>query len=359
LVEFEDVLVECCQGTLITPEYQKDLSRVQKLRHRFFPETKINLPQPASISNPQVLILVTLTVWDCQLLNYMPPDWRKRFDLVVAYVFDAAVPEYSQTEKLKIANSQFGKTAKLMDGFFMPVYSGVRALEETLKVPVSVVPLAADASKFGSNNPNRCIDVMGYGRQFLPHSQILEKTYNDSASSRIYYHTNHLSIEKINNFYEHRRMFWKLLNSSQIALAYDLLTTPREGIVYSFVGQRWFESLAAGCAIVGRRPACPEAKDLLDWEDATIEMPEDAGELIPFIEDLLHDKERLQSIRDRNYLNALARHDWRYRIADMLNYLGLEKPIPLQKSLADLQSKYERVKRIVSDRAQLERSNRK
>lgn len=346
--EFEDILVECCQGTLITPEYADDFSSYRKIRDIFIHDTKIDIPKPTSTSNQQVLIVVALTVWECRLLNYLPQDWRKRFDLVVAYVFDAALPEYDQVQKVSIANSRVGKNLGNIDYLFVPMTGAIQILDEIFKIPVAMLPMAADVSKFGSNDRNRWIDVMGYGRQFVLHSQILENAYNNLDSQRIYYHTNHQSIQKIKNFHEHRRLFWKLLNSSSIALAYDVLTTPAPWFVFSFVGQRWFESLAAGCTIVGRRPVCPEADDLLNWENATIEVPEDANDLLPFLEDLLNDKERLESIRNRNYINALDRHDWRYRIADMLNILGLEQPIPLQNSLAGLQEKSETVKKSLN-----------
>lgn len=348
LIEFEDVLVECCQGTLIAPDYPDSQFGIKNFIEKFVHVTKFDLPKPTSTSNKQVLIIVTLTVWDCQLLNSMPRNWRERFDRVVAYIFDATYPKYNPAKKNKIANSRLAKSVKLLDYFFIPMTGSMQELAETFTIPIAMIPMAADVSKFGSNNHNRWIDVMGYGRQFAPHSQILEKTYNDRESHRTYYHTNHMSIDKINNFYEYRRLFWKLLNNSHITLAYDVLTTPSDRLFFSFVAQRWFECLAAGCMIIGRRPVCPEVNDLLNWEDATIEVPDDSNSLIPFVEDLLNDKERLQSVQNRNYLNALGRHDWRYRIADMLNHLGLKQPIPLQRSLASLQEKYETVKKSLN-----------
>lgn len=348
LNEFEDVLVECCQGTLIEPDYSETEFGLKLLYEKFVGVTKIDFPKPTSISHQQILIIVVFTVWDCKLLNHMPKNWKKRFDVVVAYVFDAAYPVYDFATKLKIANSRLASNLKVLDCLFIPMTGCIQELNETFKIPIVTIPMAADVSKFGSNKHDRWIDVMGYGRQFAPHSQILENTYNDPAYNRIYYYTSHMHIQRIHNVNEHRRLFWKLLNNSQISLAYDVLTTPCEQFFLSFVSQRWFECLAAGCMIIGRRPVCPEANDLLNWEDATIEVPDDPNSLIPFIEDLLNDKERLQSVQNRNYLNALGRHDWRYRIADMLNYLGLKQPIPLQRSVATLQEKYETVKKSLN-----------
>ena len=348
LNEFEDVLVDCCQGTLIEPDFSDSKFGLKVLYDKFARVTKIDIPEPTSTSNKQVLIIVVFTVWDCKLLDQMPKNWRERFDVVVAYVFDAAYPVYDSAIKRQISNSRLGSNLKLLDCLFIPMTGCVQELNETFKIPIVTIPMAADVDKFGSDKHDRWIDVMGYGRQFSPHSQILENTYNDRESNRIYYYTSHMDISKIKNFNEHRRLFWKLLNNSNIALAYDVLKTPSERFFMSFVSQRWFECLAAGCMIIGRRPVCPEADDLLNWEDATIEVPDDPNSLIPFVEDLLNNKKRLQSTQSRNYLNALGRHDWRYRIADMLAYLGLKQPIALQRSLVNLQEKYETVKKSLN-----------
>lgn len=337
LVEFEDILVNCCQGTLVTPT---------------FPDKFIDFPQSNKTSKKggsikQVLIIVCLTVWDCKLLDHIP-KWRTRFDVVCVYIFDALL-DLKTIKSWKCHN--FRQLIKSLDYIFIPMTGSLKEFEEIFQVPVAMIPMACDVMKFGSFNTERYIDLIGYGRQKQEHSDIFEQAYNSPQSKRIYYYTNHMQIKKINDFYGHRRLFWKLLNNSHIALAYDVLTTEnllrKFSFSFSFVGQRWYECLAGGCMIVGKRPKCPEADQLLDWKDATIDLPDDQAELVPFIESLLTDKQRLYSSHHRNYLYALARHDWRYRIVEMLSYLGLEQPSSLQQALSDLQQKYDTTKKLL------------
>ena len=74
-------------------------------------------------------------------------------------------------------------------------------------VPVEVVPLAADALKFGSGRGQRIIDVIGYGRQQREHSDLLSATFNQPGSARTYYHTDHATAGTVIDFYSHRNHF--------------------------------------------------------------------------------------------------------------------------------------------------------
>jgi Glycosyl transferases group 1 len=107
---------------------------------------------------------------------------------------------------------------------------------------------------------------------------------------------------------------------------------------HPFVTLRWFQCGAAGCAIVGKRPTTPLADELLAWEDATIELPDDPQACLEFVEALLQDWNRLNRIHTRNYLENLARHDWRLRIKDVFEILKLPLPLPLVEQLCELRS---------------------
>ena len=341
LIEFEDVLVNCCNGVLIAPKFVPTSSRLKRCFEQFINPNQIDIQPNKHNTNKHVLILVCLTIWDCSILQYIP-YWRKKFDIVCAYVFDAVLPDSGKPENF--LSSSFRSLISDLDYLFIPVTGSLEAFREKFNVPVEMIPMACDVMKFGSYQTDRCIDIIGYGRQLTKHSKILAKTYNSPNCKRIYYYTNHMKISKIHNFYGHRKLFWKLLHNSYIALAYDVLTTPSNKFSFSFVGQRWFECLAAGCLVVGRRPVCPEANQLLNWEDATIEIPDDKDSVIPFIESLLTDEQRLQSAHYRNYINTLVHHDWRYRIADMLKCLNIDQPTPLRHDLNKLRQQYETFK---------------
>jgi hypothetical protein len=341
LNEFEDVLIESCDGTLISPKIPYHHMNIFNRIKQYIPPLHVaNIPKKNLKTKGRILILVSLSIWHSLILRYIA-EWRSIFDIVCAYIFDAFLP-VEGLGSWRFHN--FRKLVNSMDYLFIPMTGSLEQFRQTFKVPVAMVPLAADVIKFGSPKSDRFIDLMGYGRQDNEHSRLFENAFNLSKSNHIYYHTGHMTIERINDFYAHRRLFWKLLCNSRIALAYDPLKTNPLRFTFSFVGQRWFECIAAGCLIVGRRPSCPEMGKLFHWEDATLELPEEKMNLIPFIEDLLNDHQRLQSAHRRNYLHALTTHDWHYRLAEILEHLSLPQPVPLQRALAQLQESCESFK---------------
>ena len=113
--------------------------------------------------------------------------------------------------------------------------------------------------------------------------------------------------------------FWKMAQSSLIALAYDPKITSPQRVPMSIVGQRWFESLAAGCVVAGARPATDEADELLDWPEATIELAEAPEEALAQLYALCAEPRKLATIRERNVEHVRARHDWRHRLPAMLD----------------------------------------
>jgi len=233
----------------------------------------------------------------------------------VAYIFDP----------FRIARKRI---LERLDHLFVPL-PGYVELFRSLSIPVSTVPMAADVTRFGSGGTVRPIDVTGYGRQPKDLVNDLSCRYNDPASPRVFNHTT-FQKPQVRAHRPQRRLFWKYLTRSRISLCFDVLeVNPNQRFGQSFVAQRWFESLAAGCAVVGRRPACPEAAELLHWEDATIELPDAVPEAIEFLDALLEDRARLDRIHRRNYAHMLAEHDWRHRLVSMLDDMGHEPPVEL------------------------------
>jgi Glycosyl transferases group 1 len=328
LVEFEDVLLDCCDGRLVTPILHKPNPLTDNRYLKWLSQPiQVEIPKRRT-SDTQVLILTGMDIGICNALTAIP-EWRSRFDVVCAYIFDAFISHSK--------GSRFAKLVGSMDHIFIPMSGNLQQYKQIFGISATMIPMACDVLKFGSDNLDRHIDLIGYGRQNGDHSRIFAKAFNHPKSQRMYYHTDHMHIGKLHDFYEHRAFFWKILKQSRIALAYDVVATSPERFPFSIVTQRWFECLTAGCLIIGQRPQCPEVDQLLFWEDATIDVPDDIAELLPFTENLLNDKERLETAYRRNYAHALAHHDWRYRIADMLNQLDLPYPESLQRALEDLQ----------------------
>jgi len=133
-------------------------------------------------------------------------------------------------------------------------------------------------------------------------------------------------------------MMLKLLQRSKMSLAFHLMVEPEEvrPRAADFVTSRWFESLAAGCIILGRRPPGGMAAEMFDWPNALVDLPDRPSEATDFVKSLACDESFLQKARIRNVAEMCRRHDWRYRILDIYNHFDLSLPEKLKAEIAAL-----------------------
>jgi hypothetical protein len=322
VIEFENVAVECLGATLLTAESAGSLcwnnQQCQKI-----------LLVPAMGVN-QVIRL--LNIFERHL---------KKFDRIYSYIFE---PILAQEEMCKPewrkTFSNYYNTIRKLDGIFVPMSNAVRELEQVFNVPTAFVPFACDTLRFGGADSDKFIDVNGYGRQDSGVSKVLSETINHLDSKMVYYHTDNINISHINDFYAYRRFFWKMLRKSKIALAFDPFSPAfSKRFRFSFIALRWFENITAGCVVVGKKPKCEEMEALFPWEDSAIELPENPNDVVDFILDLLGNESNLKAIGHQNYIQALSNHDWRHRLIDMLNVMGILPPEMLVNQIASLNAK--------------------
>lgn len=247
-------------------------------------------------------------------------DARNRGARVIAYVFDSwNVKEYFYNKRRVMKSRIFSdyRIDNICDILFVPFQTSRNDFEDAERSIIRCLPLGVDTSLARGDSANRPISVLGYGRQPKDIDTAFGIHFNDKMSQHIYYHTSHMGVTSIHDFDAHRRFFWKIAQSSELAIAYDQGMTGSNA-KYSIVGQRWFECLAAGCVVVGKRPKTPEVDTLLNWSHSTIELPDDPKEAIAFIEDLLSRTAFLVEVRERNVENIRSQHDWCCRIDKML-----------------------------------------
>jgi hypothetical protein len=297
VIEFEDVISEYLNAELIKPGYVVDKAQERR-----------------------VLFVVGLSIYDIgkSLISIK----TESFDQICAYVFDAFALtfEFKKPNWRKTLSSHY-RTIKKINHLFVPFSRSARDFERVYQIPVHYMPMGVDAKKYGGYDERKIIDVNGYGRQYGPLDKILSERFNQPDSNRIYHHTSHQHTSVIHDVYAHRRLFWQQLRKSRIALAFDpLYADLNNRFPFSFVGQRWFESAAAGCVIVGKRPICDDMYDLFDWPSATIDLPDNASDMADFIDNLLNDP-KLEEIGRNNSKQCLSRHDWRLRLDDMISCL--------------------------------------
>ena len=329
VVEFENVVSEIFDAPIINAQAQ-------------------GTPAPKSNTTSDIAFMVGISLFDVvQILNRFD-RWRDRFGLVIAYVFDAF--NYTTATKPPIWRQLISpsfRTISRIDHLFVPIKDSIMPISNTYGIPVSYLPMACDVLKFGSARADRHIDVMGYGRQHPEHSKFLSDYFNFERSNGIYYHTDHIHAQHVHDFARHRALFWNLLQRSKIALAYDahLVNPTKKEFSVSFVGQRWFECLASGCLVAGRRPTCSEADELLNWEDSTVELPEDNQAMLELILELLNDDARLENTRIRNFQNSARKHDWRHRIQSFSSLLELPMTDRLKNELDELKNRADNCER--------------
>jgi Glycosyl transferases group 1 len=344
--ELENILVRSCSAQLLIPTAHGLMHwssqfppPVTNFCNKLIKRTTglYKLPNFAAQSSNQtnVLLIITLHGGELEILSSIP-KWRQEFDLVIAYVFDSWFPEI------------YSKNVYRLDRLFVALPEVIESLEKKFNIPVSLVPFAADVLAHGSCKCDRPIDLTNFGRIPQQYHQAFFQKFNQLNSDRIYFNFTPRQVQNLPKLpYEKRKdeedtlLLFHILRKSKLALAFDTLYPGMRQFPYSFVTLRWFYIAATGGAIVGKRPTTPIADELLNWEDSTIELPEYPQKSVELIEELLQNTVRLDNIRKRNYINSLARHDWRHRIASIFEAVNIPLPDVLVQELSQLKGLYQ------------------
>ena len=322
IYEFEDLLVDVTGGYLLAPSVRATLS-VPFLSRRKKIFDPIVLPQGTGAA-PKVLFVVA---HDPMALNIVMaiPGWRRMFDVVAAFV----------TEPFCAWGCP--KIEGQIDHFFVPQVEDLEPVKARTNKPVSLLGSATDVLTHANIGADRAIDVVSYGRMPVDLRRALQERFNDPGSGRIFLHSP-FGIGRGKNWQRDRRLFWKLLKISKVALCFDTTEPGMRAMPHmrSLLTPRWFECLAAGCVTAGVRPTASLTATFLDWEDAIVDLPSTIDGAIKQIEMLADDVSRLEALRRRAHGHLLQRHDWRHRIVDALDALSLSSPPKLRDDLARL-----------------------
>ena len=329
----EKVLLETCGATSIYPVQIKQKHIFHRYQSRLLKSWFTIKEPPVLRDGINVLLVVGLDPHFMLSMLALGP-LLKQFDLRIGYLLDGFDPKYLDRASFSHLDHLFVISAELAD-----------EINESLPIPASFLPLAADLLHYGRRSDHqfvRGIDIVNYGRTRADLHQVLQRHYNQGDSQRIYFHTT-FSGTDVFNPQEHMMLMSKLLSRSKINICFEPSYIPRfRG--YSPILLRWFEGWSCGCAIVGKRPFGKGVASLLDWENSTLELPDNPADWIPFFEELLDNEELLLDISQRNYREALLRHDWRYRLREMFSTLNLPVPDQLQREIQTIQEKAKTVK---------------
>ncbi|MGB3512670.1 MAG: glycosyltransferase [Microcoleaceae cyanobacterium] len=346
IFELENIIARSCSGTILIPtargllkwSVQLPLSTnrfVRKVLNKTIGlyQLQNNIPQFNS-SNRNVLLVIAISGAELDLLSTIP-NWRQRFDVVIAYIFDAwGAVIYS-------------KNVYKLDHLFVPLPEVIDDFKKKIGIEVSLIPFGADVLNQGSGQVNRIIDITNFGRIPQQYNQYFFRQFNHRTSERIYYNSTPRKTEIFpKDPYENRKdeedtlLLFHILRKTKLMLAFDTMYPGMRKFPYSFITLRWFYGAATGCAIIGKRPTTPLVDELFNWEDSTIELPDDPQKSVELVEELLKDTKRLHSIHRRNYTESCGRHDWRFRIQDMYEKMKIPLPQSLTEELSQLKTLY-------------------
>jgi hypothetical protein len=308
--EFEDLFQRFSGAHILCAEHRSIRTAIGRTESRLFgPFLKLD-----EDVRGELLFVVAREPSDLRMVHALP-NARKRFRTIAGYVIDSYFTE------------AFERSARLYDHIFSTTEEGAELLRAKYNVSSSLLRQGFDCLRWANAEPNRSVDLIGFGRQPESYHRRFQAAFHASDSSVLYLHSP-IGTPRGADVYTERPMMLKLLQRSKISLAFHLLVEPvgQRPRAATFVTSRWLESLAAGCLVVGKRPQGAMAQEMFPWPDALIDLPNEPSRAVEFITSLLAKPHFISETRSRNVAEMCRRHDWRYRIRDI--YQKLEMPLP-------------------------------
>jgi hypothetical protein len=197
-----------------------------------------------------------------------------------------------------------------------------------LKGQSQFLPAGIDTLRFCPypNPPARSIDVLSIGRRAPATHQALLKMAEDDGKFYVY---DTIDSLRAYNLEEHRILMANMAKRSRyFIVSPGKFDKPEETGGLSEFGNRYVESAAPGCIMLGMRPSNnPEFEKIFNWPDAVIEVPFTSDEIVSVIRELDKDPERQMKVRRKNITQSLLHHDWAYRWESILEMVGMQ-PLP-------------------------------
>jgi glycosyl transferase family 1 len=251
--------------------------------------------------------------------------WRDRSRFAACYIgeaWDHQLPVYLL------------ELLKDFDHVFVGVKSSADAVARICGRPCTFLPMGVDALEFCPHPaaPARLIDVCGIGRR----SPVTHEALLDFArrTGRFYYYDTLQSMPRgklakqltfrVSNAREHRMLLANILKRSRYFIA-NRAWVDAPGVTRGRdeIAARFYEGAAGGAILLGEPPDNEDFRTQFGWTDSVIRMPFDAPHVAEVIAELDADPARSARIRQDNVVNALLRHDWVYRLRQVLEVAGL------------------------------------
>jgi len=280
--------------------------------------------EPLECSGGDILIVVAHSPGDLAMVSAIK-NVRKKFRHIHAFITDSYhyegyVRETALFDSVSVTSTEDIDLPRTVYGInVLHMYQGI----DTLRwAPTTSV--------------ERSIDVIGMGRIPASFHSAFVAEFHQSKSPHLYLHSpiGHVSGPDV---YNERPMLFKLLQRSKISLAFHLFCEPKQNRPRSMmVTSRWLESLVSGCLVAGRRPESQMADDMLNWPNATIDLPDDPSDAHEALVQLLNRDSDFHDQRRLNIRQMVLQHDWRHRLLALCALLNWTIPPQLQQDAESL-----------------------
>lgn len=114
---------------------------------------------------------------------------------------------------------------------------------------------------------------------------------------------------------------------SKLSVSHTNLVSPHGGThrTIEYITARWTDAIANGCVVAGVQPRSDPAMDALLWPEAVLDFPNvSLSENLGRVKEYLADWNTQRSIALHH--KALQRLDWRWRLKEMVDEIGLDAP---------------------------------
>ena len=302
-----------------------------RTKHRSLgPDLRQRVIENLDPAGPNVLFVWALNPADVKLAKLLEPVWSE-FDHTVLNVVENLQPGHLPSEdfvKFDLITCFCGDLSQEYGR-----EEGLRSL---------YFPPHTDVLNFHSISAFRPIDLIIVGRRDEAMHVPLHRHFNSPDRERIF--IDFVTRTKSRTTVEEEfRLLMSTYARSKAAFCYEPSGIERFKGRSPLTG-RWVHAWAAGCTVFGSTPKGRGVESQMDWPEATIDLPSDADEAIGLVERVLNDETELARRRRRNVVEALARHDTRHRLRDLLTHLDISIPDSLQNGLEALQHRANAVK---------------
>jgi hypothetical protein len=263
-----------------------------------------------------LLVVMCQTYWDFLYVNAID-DWKDHVKTSICWI-----------DELYAANLPLYKYWLPSLTRFDHVVIGMRGTVDPLSDAIGhlchFVPPGVDAIRFSPypKCPDRVIDVYSVGRK---RDGMHEALLRRAACNGIFYVYDTLQTgeSQAADHRQHRDLYANTAKRSRFFTVAPGKVNVEEAKGQIEVGFRYYEGAAAGAVLIGQAPDCLPFREMFDWPDAVIEVRRDGSDVTNVLASLTAQPERLRQIAARNARNALLRHDWVYRWAQILEIAGL------------------------------------